>query len=259
MGLFHNRLTHNGQHSADIDAVLVTGQRIKAFYYDTKVLLQFLQKGDIHLRFVVPQADHIALCSGLSDHFNGYQNDRCIAGLGTALALKPPQHTQSQIQCVGAVFFQGGLGSTVKALDCFAQFAFGKDGAQALVFKFRLNNTGSAHLVQGFKGELLQTPIRRLGQNSKVTTICQCVFQLVQGVGEDRQLSFRHTQVDKRITHTQVQQLSFPLHLFGQIIILHIRVNNDCLIQLGGSRHIFFLKRSVVLDLPTGSGMDTLG
>ena len=59
--------------------------------------VQFLKQRDIHLRIIIPQADYIALRRRLSDHFDGQQDDWGITGLGAALILKPPQHTQSKV------------------------------------------------------------------------------------------------------------------------------------------------------------------
>ena len=97
MGLLHNGFSHDGEHPTNINAVLIYRKRIYALYHNAKVLLQFLKQRDIHLRVIIPQADHIALCRRFSDHFDGQQDNWGITGLGAALILKPPQHTQSKV------------------------------------------------------------------------------------------------------------------------------------------------------------------
>ena len=96
-GLVHDGLAHDGQHPADVHAVVVAGQGVHPVDQDAVVLLQLLQQGDIHLGIIVPQPDHIALGGGFADDLDGQQDDGGVAGLGAAPGLEPAQQAQGHI------------------------------------------------------------------------------------------------------------------------------------------------------------------
>ena len=113
--------------------------------------------------------------------------------------------------------------------------------------------------MKGLKREFFHAPICRLRQDCKVTSVCQGIFQFIQRIGEDRHLAFRQSQIDQRVSHTQIQKFSLPLDLFGDTVIRLVWVNDDGLIQFLRCCHVFFLKGSIMLNHPTRGRIDPLG
>ena len=96
-GLVHDGLADDGQHPADVHAMLIGGQGVHALDDDAEVLLELFKQRDVHLGLLVPEADDVALGGGAADHFDGKEHDGGVAGLGAALAFVPAEHTQGEI------------------------------------------------------------------------------------------------------------------------------------------------------------------
>ena len=214
--LAHNGLAQNGKHPSGVNAVLVRRQRIQPVDFHLEVLLELFQHGDVHLGVVVPQTDAIALGCALAHHLDRNQDQGRIAGLGASGILIPFEQAQGQIQGIGAVFLHGGPGAAIELLDGAAQLRLGKDGAETVILKFRLDQGSEAsQLVHGFKVRTAQVPVRRAGKNVKVLPIGQGVLQLVQGACQDGDHGLAQAQIDQGIAQAQIQKLALPAQLFG--------------------------------------------
>ena len=258
-GLSHHRFTQNGEDLADIDAMLVLRQRIQSVHIDTEILLHLFQHGNVHLGFVIPQPDHIALGSGLADDVHRHQHHRGVSGFRTLGRFIPAQDTQGQIQGIGTVFFQRGFRGTVQLLGHPAHLRFRVDGAQAAVFEFRFDHIfKTAQIVHHLKIDAVcrDMPVRGPGMDGEIAAVGQCVFQFIQGGRKDGQGGFGQAHIDQLVPKAQIQQFPFPLHLLGQDLCRDAHVHGNGLsdgIGPQGRAGILLLR---MVDVPPLLGMD---
>ena len=157
-GMTHDSLTDDTEHTLQIYALFIGGQRIQSPDGQAKVLPEHFQKGNIHLGILVTQPDQIPILGAFADNIHRQQHQRCMPGLFTYFRLVPPQQAQRQIKGIGAIFLEADPGLPVKIGNPLLQFSFFQPTANPMLAElllkqmidqgialFQFKNTGIPH------------------------------------------------------------------------------------------------------------------
>ena len=258
--LIHDNLADDGEHPAGIDAVFIHRQRVKPVDHNVEILLELLENRNVHLRLVVAQAQDVALTRGLADDLDRQKDDRRVTRLDAFLGFVPAQQSHRNIERVRAVFLQGRLCAAVDVLDACLQLVLGEDGAQAVVGKLRLDQIRKlAQLVQILKARVLAAaPLGGLRQYGKILAVGQSVLEIVDRRGEDWDERLGKAQVDQIVAQTQIEQLSLPLHLLGELRLVLLGQIADKFIDFARSVAAAQVVGLVLLNHKARIGEDSL-
>ena len=201
-GLIHNALAQDGEYFTGVDPFLIHGQGIQTVDLDAKILLDLFQNGDIHLGIIIPQAQHITLADAFAHQFHRQQNDGGEPGFGALGSLIPAQKAQGKIQGVGTVFFQSGFGIAVQIFQRVGKFRFCIGRAQPLILEFRCNQRVVAlQVMKGIqRGFLVPMQITGPGMDGKILAIGECIFQIIQGGGQNGNGGTAQPHIDQIIS-----------------------------------------------------------
>ena len=235
-------------------------QRVKPVDHNVEILLELLENRNVHLRLVVAQAQDVALTRGLADDLDRQKDDRRVTRLDAFLGFVPAQQSHRNIERVRAVFLQGRLCAAVDVLDACLQLVLGEDGAQAVVGKLRLDQIRKlAQLVQILKARVFAAaPFGGLRQYGKILAVGQSVLEIVDRRGEDRDERLGKAQVDQVVAQTQIEQLSLPLHLLGELRLVLLGQIADKFIDFARSVAAAQVVGLVLLNHKARIGEDSL-